>query len=419
MSIRVLGHAPADIPTPPSGKAWIFLDTDSGALSYKDDTGTVYPLTLTDPELSAIAGLTSAADKVPYFTGSGTAALATLTAAGRALIDDADVAAMRTTLSVYSSAQTDSAISAAVTALVNGAPGILDTLEEIADALGDDANFAATMTTALAAKAPLASPTFTGTPAVPDDPYDATGWNGSTGIPTKNAVRDKIESLSAGLYTDEQAQDAVGSILDNGTVGDVNFTYDDATPKVSGVVKNDAITYAKIQNVSATDKVLGRSTAGSGDVEEITCTSTARSILDDTSVSAVRTTLGLTSVATLAAIPYPVALSDETTAITTGTAKATFRIPFACTMTALPRANVNTVSSSGLPTFDIKKNGTTIFSTTLTIDASEKTSVTAATPAVLSGGSTTFADDDEVTIDITTAGTGAKGAKITLYLIPT
>lgn len=67
-------------------------------------------------------------------------------------------------------------------------------------------------------------------------------------------------------------------------------------------IPNKSITYAKIQDVSATDKLLGRSTAGSGTVEEVPCTAAGRAILDDADAAAQRTTLGLGAMATKATV---------------------------------------------------------------------------------------------------------------------
>ena len=107
------------------------------------------------------------------------------------------------------------------------------------------------------------------------------------------------------------------------------------------------------------------------------------------------------------------AASDETTALTAGTSKITFRMPYAFTLTAV-RASLTTAQTSGsIFTVDINDSGTTILSTKLTIDNTEKTSTTAATAPVISD--TALADDTEITIDIDQIGDGtAKGLKITL-----
>jgi len=111
---------------------------------------------------------------------------------------------------------------------------------------------------------------------------------------------------------------------------------------------------------------------------------------------------------------FIISLSDETSNLTVGDGKAFFNMPFAMTLTGV-KATVNTAPTGATIIVDIEEGGSTILSTLLSIDASEKTSTSAASAAVISDAS--LADDAEIKFNIDQVGSTAagKGLKVTLY----
>lgn len=107
-------------------------------------------------------------------------------------------------------------------------------------------------------------------------------------------------------------------------------------------------------------------------------------------------------------------VGDQTTALTAATGKKFFRAPYAVTVTEV-RASVSTAPTGAAILVDINDSGTTILSTKLMIDATEKTSTTATTPYVISDPN--IADDAEISIDIDQIGSGTAGAglKVIIY----
>ena len=111
---------------------------------------------------------------------------------------------------------------------------------------------------------------------------------------------------------------------------------------------------------------------------------------------------------------FVIACSDETSDLTTGE-KVVFRMPYAYTVEDV-RASLTTAATGGtLLTVDINEGGTTILSTKITIDASETTSTTAATPAVISDAA--LANDAEISIDIDAIGSTNTGKGLKVYII--
>lgn len=153
-----------------------------------------------DPTLTALAAVATLANKLIYANGLDSFATVDFPLFGRQLVATVSPAAARTLLeaaAIDSAAlsgvptaptaalgtntnqiATMAAIQAAIASLIDGAPGALDTIKELADALGDDPNFAATVINALAGKQPLDA-TLTGLAALALTANDMVYANGN------------------------------------------------------------------------------------------------------------------------------------------------------------------------------------------------------------------------------------------------
>jgi hypothetical protein len=201
--------------------------------------------------------------------------------------------------------------------------------------------------------------------------------NSNTNIPTEAAVKAYVDAKPAGDVTGPSSSVTDRIVTFNGTTGKV--------------IKDSGIS-------------VTTSTALAGNADSNIPTEKAVKSYVDAALSNNGDTYDL-----------PIAASDETSALTTGTGKITLRAPRAFRLFAV-RASLNTAQTSGaLVTVNVKVNGTSVFSTKITIDNGEKTSATAATPPVLTGSAILIADDSEITIDVDQIGDGtAKGLKVNL-----
>lgn len=277
-----------------------------------------------DAELTAIAGLTSAADKVPYFTGSGTAAVADFTSFGRSLVDDADASAARTTLGLVigTNVQAYDAELAAIAGLTSAADKVpyftgsgtaaVADFTSFGRSLVDDADASAARTTlGLGTIATQAANNVNITGGSVTGITDLAIADGGTGASTANAALNNLlpsQSTNAGKYlvTDGtntswdqiniSTSDITGTLpIANGGTG--STTASGARTALGLAIGTDVQAYdpelAALAGVtSAADKVPYFTGSGSAAVADFS--SFGRSLVDDADSTAARTTLGLT-----------------------------------------------------------------------------------------------------------------------------
>lgn len=213
-------------------------------------------------------------------------------------------------------------------------------------------------------------------------------------VPTIAAVENASQSVQITNPATLRVDQADGLSLTEPSTGVARL---DLSGVPGAVLADDAVTYAKMQNVSATDRVLGRSTAGAGDVEEIVATAAGRALLDDASASAQRTTLGLvvgTDVQAWDADLDAVAALAATAGMVSRTGAGAFAVR-TVTGTASNISVANGTGAAANPTIDLVDAGpgatgpigSATVAPVVTIDAKGRvTALTSATVTVLESG---------------------------------
>ena len=272
------------------------LNFDGTHVVASDDSGNNQTDVVLSANLQAVSGLTSAADKGIQFTGSGTAGVYDLTAAGKALLDDANAAAQRTTLGLGAlsteASVTTSQIAAGTLVTESETIGSNDNdttiptsaaVKAYADSVGGSGNKFQTI--AVSGQSNVVADTSTDT---------LTLAAGSNVTLTTNAGTDTVTIAASGGGGSKHVIQNNGTGLTERTNLNFDGTHVIATDD-SGNNQSDITLSTNLQAVSgltsAADK--GIQFTGSGTAGVFDLTAAGKAILDDANASAQRTTLGL------------------------------------------------------------------------------------------------------------------------------